>query len=177
MRPGLATLFLAALVVLAVLAVDLQDAYNSRAHPLSGEWAAEFVIDSATRRSGDSLWRPQPGTMASGIVRLRAGAPDWLGRSDRLSRAAFTGTHSLDFAPVLGYTASRPDAFGLRFGADSVRLYLNGYCCHTGGLGARGRIEGDSAVSGRWATDSDGWMAWGRFVLRRTSGNSRAPAA
>ena len=177
MRPGLATLVLAALFVLAVLTVDLQDAYNARAHPLTGQWAAEFVMDSGTPRPGDSIWRPQPGARASGVVRLRTGAPGWLSRADRLWRAAFIGTHSVDFAPVLGYAASQRDALGLRLGADSVRLYLNGYCCHTGGVGARGRIEGNSAITGRWATDSDGWTAWGRFVLRRASGNPRAPAA
>ena len=177
MRPAaLVPIYLVALAVIATLALSVRAAGAARSGPLGGAWSAEFHLDSITRRWGDSAWRPTA-RRAAGTVVLRAGPTRYPELNGVPWRPTFVGRHGVDFAPLLRWNGTAaPEAVGIRLGPDSVRVYLSGVCCHSGGVAGRGRIAGDSVV-GRWTTDSDGWAAWGHFTLRRAPSRSATRSA
>ena len=170
-RAALVPIYLLALAVVAGLALALRAARAARAQPVDGAWSAEFRLDSMTPPWGDRAWRPAA-RRAAGPLALRSGPAPYPWLNGVPWRPTFVGGHAVDFAPLLGRNGTAaPEAVGVRFGPDSVHVFLSGECCHTGGVRGRGRIVGDSVV-GRWTTDSDGWAAWGHFTLRRPPARS-----
>jgi hypothetical protein len=165
-RAILLPIYLVLLAVVVGLALAVRSGLEARERPLAGRWAAEFRLDSIKSSFADGRASP-PAREAAGQVDLRAGPTRYPRLNGVPWRPSFVGRHAVDFAAVLGQNGSAPsEAVAIRFGADSAEVYLNGICCDAGGVIGRGRITGDS-VTGLWTADSDGWAAWGHFILRR----------
>lgn len=162
----LTALAVALLTLVAAAAGALQAQREAAQHQIAGTWHAIIVMDSIRMSPGRSGRERSNATADTGSVELFVGWPS----SEQLGwfRRGFQGRHSLHPARLTGQNpVEGRTVLAWRHGADSVRLFLGGSCCHTNGLIVAGRIQGDT-MSGRWLTDSDGWGAWGSiFLVRR----------